>query len=109
MLNGRRDIRFRKYERLAGNFHDPFIRAAGCRGWKLRRRVCDVRTDDGEVAGVEFPNIRAAVAARCFRSVRVRVGADPFQECNIHNAPISEQINSRIPLLSSSVFGALRK
>src|SRR5262245_7126183 len=73
-LEGVRNIRPGKYERLARNPHNSLVRSTtgGCR--QLRDGIGrDVAPDNGEIAGVKFENVRTALERRCLRSEGVRI------------------------------------
>lgn len=75
------DILFGVHQEIAREPDNTFIRATAGGRWQLgngRRR--DVDADDGKVAIVEFPYVRAATAGGGFRSIGVRIGADAFDE-----------------------------
>ena len=75
-LHRLRDIRPGQDKRPARKDDDPFVRAAGGVGREvggnLRRHVA---ANDGEVAGVEFENVRAAFEAARLGAVRMGLGA----------------------------------
>ena len=81
MLEAVGDVALGVDQQVAREPDNPLIRATAGR-W--RQLWCcgsgDVYADDGKVAIVEFPNVRATPAGGGLRSVRVRVRADAFNE-----------------------------
>src|SRR5437868_5343174 len=61
-----RDVTTRVNERFPRHFHNPLLGAATCGRRQSFRERRDVRSDNGEVAVFEFPNIRTALAAGGF-------------------------------------------
>jgi len=76
-----RNVRLRQNQRFARNSHKALIRTATGVG---RKPPCgetgDVAADHSEIAGFEFKDIRAAVERFGLCTVRVRVGAEPFEK-----------------------------
>lgn len=78
------DVGFGEDESLPGDFHHAFIRAATGRGRQRLSRLGNVSADDGEVATLKLPNIRATAAAETLGSVGVRVGSEASKEESVH-------------------------
>ena len=79
MLEAVGDVALCVHQEVARQTDNSFIRATTGRWRQLR--CCgggDVYADDGEVAVVEFPNVRATPAGGGLCSVCVRVRADAF-------------------------------
>jgi DNA-binding XRE family transcriptional regulator len=69
-----------EHERCARNSHHALIRAAPGGRRQLPGGIGNVGANDGEVAVVEFPNIRTTATADALGSVGVRVRPDAFDE-----------------------------
>ena len=81
MLEAVGDVALGVDQQVAREPDNPLIRATAGR-W--RQLWCcgsgDVYADDGKVAIVEFPNVRATPAGGGLRSVLMRVWADAFDK-----------------------------
>ena len=75
-----RDVRLGIHQYIARDSHDPFVWSATGRGRQRPGQIRDVNADDGEIAALDFPNIRAIVATDALRAVGVRVRADAFDK-----------------------------
>ena len=71
-----RNIGFGQNEGSPWNSNHSFIRCAAGRRRQIARFVGDVGADHGEITVIEFPNVRAAMAASRFCAIGVRVRAD---------------------------------
>ena len=75
------NVAFGVHEQVARQTDDPFIRSTTGRGRQFGDgSIRDVDADDGEIAVVEFPNVRATPAADSLGSILVRVRADALDE-----------------------------
>jgi DNA-binding XRE family transcriptional regulator len=75
-------------QQVARETKDAFIGSTtGCGRQFGDGSIGDVDTDDGEIAVIELPNVRATPAADSLGSVSVRVRADAFDE--IHRLPLT--------------------
>ena len=75
------NVPFGVHQNMARKSDDAFTRPA-TRRWRQSwlGGVCNVLADDGEVAIVEFPNVRATVATRAEGITSARVGAKSSSE-----------------------------
>ena len=69
------------HQKIAWQTDNPFIRATTGR-WRQfgDSSIRYINADDGEIAIVELPNIRATLATDAFSSIGVRIGTDAFDE-----------------------------
>jgi DNA-binding phage protein len=74
------NVPFGQDETSARNSHHALIRAATSRRRQIPSGMGYVQPDDDEVAVVDFPNVRATLAADTRRPACVRVWADAFDE-----------------------------
>ena len=74
-------------EQIARDEHDALVRAAACCRRQLPGGFVNIDADDGEIAGGEFPNVRAVLQGDGLCAVGVRIGADSAAEFNVrvHN------------------------
>jgi hypothetical protein len=86
------NIGLNENKHLAGDADNALVGPATS-GWRQFRRgsVGDVNANDGKITIGEFKDVRATTATDGFRSVLVRVGAEPAKEyeLRIHAAPES--------------------
>lgn len=79
------NVRLGKHQCLARDSHHAFIGSAASRGRQRSDQIGYVRADDGEIAAVEFPNIRATLTCVGARPAGVRVRADSAEKV-AHNS-----------------------
>jgi hypothetical protein len=76
-----RNVPLGVHQKIARQADDPFIPSAAGSWRQFRSRsIGDVYADNGEVAVLEFPNIRTSISTDAFCAVGVRVRADAFCE-----------------------------
>ncbi len=70
------DIAFGEHQGLPGDPHHPLVGSATNRRWELPSRLFrDVDADDGEVAVIEFKEVRTARQGDGALSIQVGIGA----------------------------------
>jgi hypothetical protein len=79
-----RNVSLGVHQEISWQSHDAFIRATtGC-WWQLGNSGSrNVYADDGEVAALKFPNIRATTATCGLRSILVRVRTYAFDKSHV--------------------------
>jgi hypothetical protein len=89
------NVRLGVDKEISRDANDPFVRSApSSRGQFRSGSVRDVYADHGEIAIIEFPNVRAPATADGLCSVGVWVGAKPVQK---HGLRIHAARQSRKP------------
>ena len=79
-----RNVRLSKNEGFSRDFHDPLIWTTARGRGELRSYLCNVATDNGKIAIVQFPNVGAAGAGECPSAVCMRIWADTVLEPDLH-------------------------
>lgn len=81
------DVALGVHQQIAWQTDDSFIRAAAGGWWQFGGgSIRDVNSDDGKVAVVEFPDVRATATTDGLCFIIMRVGTDAFDESHANNA-----------------------